>query len=388
MTTTDTSKYREFLDLYLLGSPKDNYKAAKDLKSVNLPVLSQKDVLDVCNEALKLFKAEPSCLTLSSPITIIGDVHGHILDLFRVLNTFGLPQNRKYLFLGDLVDRGEFSIETVLIVFLMKIIWPQNVQIIRGNHEFFYLCSQGGFSAQIEEVYYGNELIEAFMTVFSYIPLAAIIDQKMLCVHGGIGPSLTNVTQLNQIKRPITDFGDDLIDSLLWSDPSLEVSFYEASNRGTGYLFGEEALKTFLKSNGLTTLIRGHECVIDGVEPQFNGLLYTVFGASNYCGLLPNCAAAFDVISPGNFEIKKFIPLPYLRREDVIFTHVTPIRQVRSKLRKSMQVSQSVRALPIVFPDEPLLPPLAVPRVNPSYTLRNRLKKVASMTRMSGKEII
>ena len=383
--TTDTTKFKEYFDLFMIGAPKDASRISKDLKSVMLPVIPQKDIIDICSEALKIFKTEPVMLTINSPIMIIGDIHGHILDLFRNFSQFGLPPNRRYLFLGDLVDRGEFSLETVLIVFLMKIIWPSQVYLIRGNHEFFYLCSQGGFSAQIEEVYYGKELVEIFMTVFSYLPFSALIDNKMLCVHGGIGPGITSLTQLGTIKRPITDFGDDLIDSLLWSDPSNEVSFFEQSNRGTGYLFGEEALKEFLKSCNLTHLIRGHECVLDGYEPSFNGTLYTIFGASNYCGLLPNCSAVLDITSPGNFTLKRFPPLSYLKREDVIFTHVCPTRAVRNKMRKSMPFSQSVRSLPIVSPDEPLLPKLSQNNIKAQPSLSNfkpsALKKVSSFSK-------
>ena len=198
----------------------DVMQVANGNMELKLPKFQISYLLNLIFEVKNIFQSEPILLTISSPIVVIGDLHGHFLDLIRILQIYGLPITKQLLFLGDFVDRGEFSIETIVYIYLLKYHFPDNVKIIRGNHEFEYICSTSGFLNEINGFYGEPQLFYAFMESFSYFPIAAVIDNSILAVHGGIGPSLETVDQIKELERPLVEFGDDLLDSLLWSDPS------------------------------------------------------------------------------------------------------------------------------------------------------------------------
>lgn len=326
---------------------------ARDLQ---LPSVGATTICDLCLESKALFAADANLLKLSPPCIVVGDIHGHLLDLLRILIRYGLPTAHTYLFLGDIVDRGEFSIECIVIVLLLKILYPKNFYTIRGNHEFEFLCTQCGFSKQIYETYGSESLLDNFLEVFDEMPLAAKIGDDFLCLHGGIGPELFSTAQLEAMRRPIHDFGSNLIDSLVWSDPSGDFDFFTPSNRGTGYLFGKQALSDFLFSVGIRRLIRGHECVQEGADLKFGGQCITVFSASNYCGLVNNLAAVLEISNSGVFSVRSFPPLPYLKRTSVRFGGDSS----RSKKKKySLCPSLSDRRLPKLLPQlnsSPLAP--------------------------------
>jgi protein phosphatase len=304
------------------------------------------------------FSSEPTLLELSSPCRVIGDIHGQILDLFRMVNTFGLPGSASYLFLGDLVDRGEFSIECLVCVFLLKILWPDQVWIIRGNHEFSCLSSQCGFFSSVLSVFGSETIFEEAIAVFAQIPLAARIDGQILCVHGGIGPAVTDVSVIAHVERPLDTFEDEIVVSLVWSDPNPMVDgFRESPTRGAGYLFGEEVFQQFLERSHLTLLVRGHECVKEGAAMLFNDRLITVFSASNYCGLIGNKAAVLEISGPNAFRIQAFPPLPWLLRSSVRFGRDPGFVKMDSgrKAPDGIRTNRSVTGIQLARPrDSPL----------------------------------
>jgi protein phosphatase len=282
---------------------------------ISLPVLSSTEVLQLCDAARCIFGREEISLQLDGHIIIVGDLHGQILDLLRVLQTFGLPRDHKYLFLGDIVDRGEFSIETCALVLSLKVKYPRDVFVIRGNHEFESLCRQCGFLAELTATYGPcARLFDGFLNCFAFMPLTAIIQKKILCVHGGLGPRWISIGQARQLRRPIYQFGDEVLDAMLWSDPDTSIRTFVPSLRGAGYHFGETGLNEFLEFNGLSLLVRAHECVQPGCRFIFKGRMATVFGASNYGGWRGNNSAVLEVRSDGSYEAHHFLPLHHLRR--------------------------------------------------------------------------
>jgi protein phosphatase len=283
-----------------------------------LPTFHLEFMIRLMRSTGDLFAQEPTILDLSGPLVIIGDLHGQLLDLTRILQTYGPPGDWKYLFLGDLVDRGEFSIEVVIVVFLMKAIFPRQVFLIRGIHEFSGLCSQHGFLSQVIETYHIS-IYEAALTAFDQIPLGAVIDEKALCLHAGIGPEITSVAQIRELRRPIVGFSQG-IDSLVWSDPSEKVETFEPSPiRGIGYLFGKEALFNFLESSNMQLLIRAHECVSGGYRYSLDERVLTVFSASNYGGVTENPGAVLEYRTFEDRTVRTFPPLRWLHRDRVIF---------------------------------------------------------------------
>jgi diadenosine tetraphosphatase ApaH/serine/threonine PP2A family protein phosphatase len=292
---------------------------ANKKKRLILPKITQVLLSQICNQAASAFQQDKMVIEINEEVIIVGDLHGHILDLLRILNTFGMPPNVSYLFLGDLVDRGDFSLETVTLILVMKILFPKNVFVVRGNHEFTEMCEYCGFYEELSNVY-GNTLVRtAFNHCFSYIPFAAIVQKSYLCVHGGIGPTLENIDQIKEIQRPILDYNAEPILSLLWSDPDSSVTQFRASQRGLGFVFGYSPLVRMLKHNGLTCLIRGHECVQEGMETQLKGKCITVFSASNYCNLQPNKAAVLTITHEGVRKPTYFTAMKYLFRTQALF---------------------------------------------------------------------
>lgn len=289
---------------------------------MTIPVFPRNDVIALCQRAAIAFQAEPVLLNLQGPIHVVRDLHGHLLDLLRIVYNHGFPPATKYLFLGDLVDRGEFSLETTTFIFLMKVIWPTSVHLIRGNHEFEAICASHGFANEISQRYIDRSVFEAFTAAFSVLPLAAKIGDHILCVHGGLGPDLVTVSQIQTIKRPMPSLYGGVPEALLWSDPSLDISGFGLSKRGSGHFFGLTAFKRFMEANKLRFLIRAHECVEGGIESIFGNSLLTVFSASNYCGNSNNRAGVLFVSAKNEFKKILYEPLPYLRRSDAVFSVV------------------------------------------------------------------
>jgi protein phosphatase len=353
-------EFKVALDAFLGAMSSDVNKYATHQIPLALPNLESQTCVNLFREAQAIFKAESVLLEVESPCVIVGDLHGQILDLIRILSTFGLPSRQRYIFLGDLVDRGEFSIETLVVVLLLKVLWPENVFLIRGNHEFDFLCAHGGYQSQVVEMFGDQVLYQASIQMFGFIPLAARIDNVILCVHGGIGPELTDVNVINSVFRPVDTFGQDAVDSLVWSDPADNIAEFEASaSRGTGYNFGAAAARRFMTESGLKLIVRAHECVNEGYQWHFNKEVMTVFSASNYCGLVGNYSAVLEVITPDNVKPHQFPPLQWLCRREVNFGQrqnaLSQLRTAGSKQTlkvpllaklKGQAVSSSCRGLP------------------------------------------
>lgn len=285
---------------------------------LKLPRINLETLLRIISIVTDHLKQEKNVMRISSPITIVGDLHGHLLDLLRVIAKYGLPPNRRYLFLGDIIDRGEFSLETLTIVLSMKVLYPQDVYIIRGNHEFPEMFETNGFANELYSIYGENKaIIEKFTECFSYIPVAAIIDDQYFCIHGGIGQNTHTVQEIEALPRPIPNFTNDLLNELVWSDPCPTIPFFMPSARGVGYLFGSSAAKKFLEDNNFSLIIRGHQVIFEGVEHTIDEVL-TVFGASNYCGKNGN-KSGVAIIEEGKLSTRIDQPLSYVLRSQVNF---------------------------------------------------------------------
>lgn len=312
------SQFQSIFDQYMNLILVNTSDYAEKRIRLKLPIISPDIVKRILSEVRKIFEKEGIVIYTKSPLVVVGDLHGQILDLFRILSTYGFPPESRYVFLGDMVDRGSFSTETALLIFMMKILWPSDVLIVRGNHEFKNVCERGGFFKEINEIYYDCCLGEQFCDVFAQMPLAAVIDNHAVCLHGGIGPNVPELSTIKYISRPISNFDDEMVTDILWSDPTENITMFMPSNRGTGFLFGSMALDAFLKDSRLKLLIRGHQCIEDGCAFSMNGSLVTVFSASNYCGVTGNMAGVL-LVNGGKYEPMKFPPLQELKRCDVVF---------------------------------------------------------------------
>ncbi|KAJ6729513.1 SERINE/THREONINE-PROTEIN PHOSPHATASE [Salix viminalis] len=285
--------------------------------------LDSYEVGELCYAVEQIFMQEPTVLQLKAPIKVFGDLHGQFGDLMRLFDEYGFPSTAgdityiDYLFLGDYVDRGQHSLETITLLLALKIEYPENVHLIRGNHEAADINALFGFRIECIERMGESDGIWAwtrFNQLFNYLPLAALIEKKIICMHGGIGRSIHSVEQIEKLERPITmDAGSIILMDLLWSDPTENDSIegLRPNARGPGLVtFGPDRVTDFCKKNKLQLIIRAHECVMDGFERFAQGQLITLFSATNYCGTANN-AGAILVVGRGLVVVPKLIhPLP------------------------------------------------------------------------------
>ena len=262
------------------------WKYASREKKLVLPLFPEDALEQVIKKAGEIFKQQPTLLTIQSPVIIVGDLHGNLLDLLTILKNQGAPPWTKYLFLGDMVDRGQFSVETIIFIYLMQINFPDDVFIIRGNHEVKSMCKSFGFHEELMKKYNSENLFQTFIDTFDYTPFAALVDSSILCMHGGLGPKVQSLKSISTTKRPLRRISKKYASyDLLWSDPYEKATEYEKSPRGYGYLFGKKHVLEFEERNKIQIIVRGHEMATNGVNFNFDGRIVTVFSASNYCGL-------------------------------------------------------------------------------------------------------
>lgn len=256
--------------------------------------LTEDDIKHLCTKSREIFISQPNLLELEAPLKICGDVHGQYYDLLRIFEYGGFPPEANYLFLGDYIDRGKQSIETVCLLLCYKIKYPENFFLLRGNHECAQINRIYGFYDECKRRY-SIRLWRVFSDVFNCLPVAALVDEKIFCMHGGLSPELKNLDQIKNIMRP-TDVPDTgLLCDLLWSDPERGVEAYGDNDRGVSFTFGEKIVQKFNEKHDIDLICRAHQVVEDGYEFFQRRQLVTLFSAPNYCGEFDNSGAMMSI---------------------------------------------------------------------------------------------
>lgn len=278
--------------------------------------VSKEDALRIIIQCIDTLKKEKSLIELKFPVTVVGDIHGQFYDLLKLLEMVGDVAPNKFLFLGDYVDRGFFSVEVILLLYSLKINFPNNVFLLRGNHECRQMTSHFNFRMECLHKY-DLEFYETVCDSFCFLPLGCVINKKFLAVHGGISPELGKLEDINKLNRYIEPPSSGLICDILWSDPvddstgEINEKFQVNDNRGCSYYFGNKALSEFLKRNKLLTIIRAHEVQLEGYKMHtWNGddqfpVVVTIFSAPNYCDVYNNKGAVIR-FDDGNMDIQQF----------------------------------------------------------------------------------
>ncbi|KAI8062477.1 Metallo-dependent phosphatase-like protein [Gongronella butleri] len=256
--------------------------------------LSNAEIFAICERAKDLFLSQPSLIELNPNVKVVGDVHGQFTDLIRMFDISGYPPKANYLFLGDYVDRGKQSLETMLLLLCYKLKYPSNFFLLRGNHETDNVSRVYGFYDECKRRT-STKMWKTFVDVFNTMPIAALIASRIFCVHGGLSPSLKSLDDIRMVERPcdIPDYG--LLNDLLWSDPSDTAVEWEENERGVSYCFGRRIVNEFLARHDLDLVCRAHMVVEDGYEFFNDRTLVTVFSAPNYCNEFDNYGAVMTV---------------------------------------------------------------------------------------------
>ncbi|KRH92751.1 serine/threonine-protein phosphatase PP1-alpha catalytic subunit [Pseudoloma neurophilia] len=266
----------------------------KNLRSGKNANLRESEILFLCEKSKEIFMNQSMLLKIQSPIKICGDIHGQYRDLLNLFEFAGYPPNTNFLFLGDYVDRGKQSLETICLLFAFKIKYPKNIHLLRGNHESASINKIYGFFDECKRRF-NIKIWKHFTDTFNCLPISAIISDRILCMHGGISPSLKNLKQIENISRPTEIPDDGLLCDLLWSDPEKNIKGWGENDRGVSITFGSDVLTNFLNETDLDLICRAHQVVEEGYEFFADQRLVTVFSAPNYCGEFDNAGAIMNV---------------------------------------------------------------------------------------------
>ncbi|KAL2512057.1 Serine/threonine-protein phosphatase PP1 isozyme 4 [Abeliophyllum distichum] len=256
--------------------------------------LLESEIRALCTVSREIFLSQPNLLELEAPMKICGNIHGQYGDLLRLFEYGGFPPEANYLFLGGYVDYGKQSLETMCLLLAFKIKYPENFFLLRGNHECASINRIYGFYDECKRRF-NVRLWKVFTECFNCLPVAALVDDKILCIHGGLSPDLRNLDQIRNISRP-TDVPDSgLLCDLLWSDPSREVKGWGMNDRRVSFTFGPDKVTEFMTKHDLDVVCRGHQVVEDGYEFFANRQLVTLFSAPNFRGEYDNAGAIMSV---------------------------------------------------------------------------------------------
>ena len=275
--------------------------------------LKEEEIRFLIEQSLLIIKEQKMLVELEAPIKVCGDIHGQYYDLLRIFEHCGVPGDNTFLFLGDYVDRGKQSIETICLLLTYKIKYPTKVYLLRGNHESSVTNRIYGFYDECKRRY-NVRLWRNFTELFNYLPVAALIDEKILCMHGGLSPDLKNFNSITEISRPTEIPDTGLLCDLLWSDPDKEVLDFEENDRGVSVVFGEKIVQDFNKKNDLDLIIRAHQVVDDGYEFFAQRQLITIFSAPNYCGEFDNSAGIMIIDEALTCSLKVLRPVENLKK--------------------------------------------------------------------------
>ncbi|KAJ3354161.1 serine/threonine protein phosphatase Pzh1 [Entophlyctis luteolus] len=267
---------------------------ARNRKATKAFCLKNSTIISICQRVREVFMEQSVLLEIEAPVNLVGDVHGQFEDLLRIFDKVGYPPSANYLFLGDYVDRGKFSLETILLLFCYKLKYPLNFFLLRGNHECASVNRVYGFYDECKRRC-NLKIWKVFTDVFNCLPIAAIVAGKIFCVHGGLSPSLISMDYIRAIPRPseVPEYG--LLNDLLWSDPNASAVDWEDNDRGVSYCFGAKIVGEFVAKHNLDLVARAHMVVEGGYEFFADRQLVTIFSAPNYCGEFDNKAAIMGV---------------------------------------------------------------------------------------------
>ncbi|KAA3486857.1 serine/threonine-protein phosphatase PP-X isozyme 2 isoform X1 [Gossypium australe] len=306
--------------------------------------LKESEVKALCLKAMEILVEESNVQRVDAPVTICGDIHGQFYDMKELFKVGGDCPKTNYLFLGDFVDRGFYSVETFLLLLALKVRYPDRITLIRGNHESRQITQVYGFYDECLRKYGSVNVWRYCTEIFDYlrmyklsrtaavargsdvsvlssgnivtfyrvcfILLSALIENKIFSVHGGLSPAISTLDQIRTIDRKQEVPHDGAMCDLLWSDPEDIVDGWGLSPRGAGFLFGGSVVTSFNHTNNIDYICRAHQLVMEGYKWMFNNQIVTVWSAPNYCYRCGNVAAILELDENLNKQFRVFDAAP------------------------------------------------------------------------------
>jgi len=276
--------------------------------------LPEPDLKRLCEMVKELLMEESNVQPVSTPVTICGDIHGQFYDLIELFRTGGPIPDTSYIFMGDFVDRGYYSLETFTFLLCLKARYPDKITLLRGNHESRQITQVYGFYDECLVKYGNANAWKSCCQVFDYLTLAAVVDGRVLCVHGGLSPDVRTLDQIRTLQRCQEIPHEGAFCDLMWSDPE-DIETWAVSPRGAGWLFGSKVTSEFTHVNNLTLICRAHQLVQEGYKFMFpDENLVTVWSAPNYCYRCGNVASILSVDQELALDFKIFEAVPESER--------------------------------------------------------------------------
>lgn len=306
--------------------------------------MAETDISNMCILLNEVLLEEPSCLSLNldAKLFVVGDTHGHYTHLLQAMNELGHPPSANYLFLGNYVNRGDKSMETIVLLFAYKLLYPKSFHLLRGNHECDQLGRMYGFYAECTKRF-SVHLWNIIIDTFNYLPFAALIENTFFCSHSGISPSLlytgcTDPRSLQEylsvwIPRPTATETNLLATHLMWSAPSVGVEKWEANPAGLGYLFGPSIVDEFCGRFRILQLVRSNEMLPEGYEFFAQNKLITIFSVPDYLGIYKNSGAIIQLVRSEESkvilgQIRRFSPT--VSEKQIYRIHNTALRRYQT----------------------------------------------------------
>ncbi|KAJ0715783.1 putative protein-serine/threonine phosphatase [Helianthus annuus] len=275
--------------------------------------LEESEVKALCLKAMEILVEESNVQRVDAPVTICGDIHGQFYDMIQLFKVGGDCPKTSYLFLGDFVDRGFYSVETFLLLLALKVRYPDRITLIRGNHESRQITQVYGFYDECLRKYGSVNVWRYCTDIFDYLSLSALIENKIFTVHGGLSPSINTLDQIRSIDRKQEVPHEGAMCDLMWSDPE-DIDGWGLSPRGAGFLFGGGVVTSFNHNNNIDYICRAHQLVMEGYKWMFNKQIVTVWSAPNYCYRCGNVAAILELDENLNKQFRVFEAAPYESR--------------------------------------------------------------------------
>ncbi|KAI9012753.1 Metallo-dependent phosphatase-like protein [Gaertneriomyces semiglobifer] len=275
--------------------------------------LPENDIKSLCDMVKDLLMEESNIQPVSAPVTVCGDIHGQFYDLLELFRVGGEVPTTSYIFMGDFVDRGYYSLETFTLLLVLKARYPDKITLLRGNHESRQITQVYGFYDECQTKYGNANVWKYCCSVFDYLTLAAIVDGRVLCVHGGLSPDVRTLDQIRTIQRCQEIPHEGAFCDLMWSDPE-DIDTWAVSPRGAGWLFGSKVTTEFNHVNSLLLIARAHQLVQEGYKYMFTDQnLVTVWSAPNYCYRCGNVASIMTInegldVNESSFKIFNAVP--------------------------------------------------------------------------------
>jgi len=263
-------------------------------------------ISQILRKAEEIFKEENLLLEFNlddskSEVWVIGDIHGNLETLQRLIEIIDGKKPEFVIFLGDIVDRGTNQLECLILVLALKIRYPNRYYLLKGNHETLEMNKAYGFFQEFEYRYNNQIKFDEVLAVYNVLPFCALINKGILCLHGGIPEDVAILKKLKGLKpRNIVSVFKTIAKSLvqiMWNDPKTNLRGFTESFRGLGIKsFGEDVFNDFMKENSLKYIIRAHEVFPEGYKWFFNERLLSIFSSANYRGTLTPNPASYAII--------------------------------------------------------------------------------------------